>query len=180
MPGEVSTPKKEIPFIPVPDGMPADLQASTFRYWLNFIKYSPILISLISSKCKYRGRWREHVERSVLTLKLLTYEPTGALVAAPTFSLPEDFGGSRNWDYRYSWVRDSAFTIYAFIRLGYTEEADNFMKFIMCVMEERLKSANKNQETDFDLLPIMYFGLFYGLMCLGIVSMARRILRRLS
>ena len=77
-------------------------------------------------------------------------------MAAPTFSLPEDFGGSRNWDYRYSCVRDSAFTIYAFIRLGYTEEADNFMKFIMRVMEERLECANKKQETDFDLPPIMF------------------------
>src|SRR5579859_4138143 len=134
--------------------MPADLQASTFRYWLNFIKYSPILISLISSKCKYRGRWREHVERSALTLKLLTYEPTGALVAAPTFSLPEDFGGSRNWDYRYSWVRDSAFTIYAFIRLGFTDEADNFMNFIVRVLDARIDQANNKDEKDFDLLLI--------------------------
>jgi GH15 family glucan-1,4-alpha-glucosidase len=146
--------------------MPADLQHNTFRYWLNWL-----------NKCKYRGRWREHVERSALTLKLLTYEPTGALVAAATFSLPEDFGGSRNWDYRYSWVRDSAFTIYAFIRLGFTEEADNFMKFIMKVMDERLECANRKQDTGFDLLPIMLKSIFIHLMFVGTVFMGRPIWR---
>jgi GH15 family glucan-1,4-alpha-glucosidase len=82
------------------------------------------------SQCTYRGRWREIVSRSALALKLLTYEPTGAIVAAPTCSLPEGIGGERNWDYRYTWVRDSAFTVYAFLRLGFTEEARSFFRFI--------------------------------------------------
>ncbi|KAI8142928.1 glycoside hydrolase family 15 protein [Fennellomyces sp. T-0311] len=91
----------------------------TVRYWQKWI-----------DQMSYRGRWRENVMRSAMTLKLLTYEPTGAVVAAPTFGIPEAIGGARNWDYRYLWVRDSAFTIYAFLRLGFTEEAAQFMKFV--------------------------------------------------
>ncbi|KAI9472872.1 Six-hairpin glycosidase-like protein [Zychaea mexicana] len=95
------------------------LLRQTARYWQTWVNQST-----------YRGRWRESVMRSALTLKLLTYEPTGAVVAAPTFSLPEAIGGSRNWDYRFVWIRDSSFTIYAFLRLGLTEEAQRYMQYI--------------------------------------------------
>ncbi|MFF9202645.1 glycoside hydrolase family 15 protein [Streptomyces sp. NPDC014986] len=92
---------------------------ATVAYWRRWL-----------SSSRYRGRWREMVHRSALTLKLLTYAPTGAIVAAPTTSLPEEFGGERNWDYRYVWVRDAAFCVYALLRLGFTEEAEAFMGFV--------------------------------------------------
>ncbi len=83
-----------------------------------------------SRKCTYDGFWKEPVLRSVLALKLLTSARYGSTIAAATFGLPEKMGGERNWDYRYTWIRDSAFTMYAFLRLGYREEAEGFMDWI--------------------------------------------------
>src|SRR5215470_12438243 len=92
---------------------------TTIRFWQKWI-----------SGCAYRGRWREQVERSPLALKLLTFEPTGAIIAAATTSLPEVIGGGSNWDYRFTWIRDAAFTVYAFLRIGFREEAAAFMNWI--------------------------------------------------
>ncbi len=97
-----------------------ELLAATVAFWRNWLSAS-----------RYRGRWREIVHRSALTLKLLTYAPTGAIVAAPTTSLPEQIGGERNWDYRYVWVRDAAFCVYALLRLGFTSEARAFIEFVL-------------------------------------------------
>jgi GH15 family glucan-1,4-alpha-glucosidase len=96
-----------------------ELLTQTLGFWRRWL-----------SKCRYHGRWREMVNRSVLVLKMLTFAPTGAIVAAPTCSLPEEIGGTRNWDYRYAWVRDAAFTLYAFLRLGMTSEAEQFMGWL--------------------------------------------------
>jgi GH15 family glucan-1,4-alpha-glucosidase len=107
----------------VPRGCPhaeAEQQlTATVAFWRRWLSAS-----------RYRGRWREMVHRSALTLKLLTYAPTGAIVAAATTSLPEQVGGERNWDYRYVWMRDAAFCVYALLRLGFTGEAEAFMNFL--------------------------------------------------
>ena len=86
-----------------------------------------------SSACKYTGRWREQVLRSALVLKLLEYSPTGAIVAAPTTSLPEEIRGTRNWDYRFSWIRDSSFVLWAFHNLGFSAEAKSYLKWLTSI-----------------------------------------------
>ncbi len=113
-----------------------ELFGSTCDYWRAWL-----------ARSHYRGRWREMVNRSALTLKLLTFAPTGAIVAAPTTSLPEELEGKRNWDYRFTWIRDASFTLYGLLRLGFTEEADAFMKWL----EHRCEELNPDGS-----LQIMY------------------------
>lgn len=104
---------------PCSDQEGSRLFEETVGYWRGWL-----------AKCTYMGRWREMVYRSALTLKMLTFDATGAMVAAPTCSLPEGMGGVRNWDYRYTWIRDAAFTLYGLLRIGFTQEAARFMQWI--------------------------------------------------
>ena len=101
------------------EGQGRALFRSTIEYWRGWL-----------ARCTYTGRWREMVHRSALVLKLLTFEPTGAIVAAPTSSLPEGVGGERNWDYRFTWIRDGAFTLYGLLRIGFSDEAACFMRWL--------------------------------------------------
>jgi GH15 family glucan-1,4-alpha-glucosidase len=105
--------------------------AETTGYWRRWL-----------SRSTYKGRWREMVNRSALLLKLLSSHEHGSLIAAPTFGLPELPGGVRNWDYRYSWLRDSAFTLYAFLRLGFTEESLDFRRWMKDRIVEGLRDID--------------------------------------
>ncbi|MGW1537918.1 glycoside hydrolase family 15 protein [Streptomyces aureus] len=125
---------------PPPLGVPGieeDL-AATVEFWQNWVRNS-----------RYRGRWPDMVHRSAITLKLLTYAPTGAPVAAATMGLPEQVGGERNWDYRYTWVRDGALSLRALLDLGFTEEATAFTHWLRARLMERL-------DQDGERLQIMY------------------------
>ncbi|MCB0360002.1 MAG: glycoside hydrolase family 15 protein, partial [Bdellovibrionales bacterium] len=112
-------------------GDPLRHRDDTHNYWQRWI-----------ARCNYHGRWSEMVYRSALTLKMLTFEPTGAIIASPTMCLPEEIGGGRNWDYRYTWVRDASFTLYALMRIGYTEEAGAFMNWL----EQRCQEVDTNSD----------------------------------
>ena len=117
----------------VPDepsaGREPDYESEAFKQTVNFWRGWV-------DRSTYRGRWRETVNRSALTLKLLTSRRHGSIVASATFGLPEHIGGVRNWDYRYTWIRDSSFALYALMRLGYTGEAEAFMRWGMARVDE--------------------------------------------
>lgn len=100
----------------IPDSEDAPVLRATVGFWRDWL-----------ARSTYTGRWREAVERSAMVLKMLQYAPSGALVAAPTAALPEQLGGVRNWDYRFTWIRDSSFSVYALLALGYVKEAAAFM-----------------------------------------------------
>jgi pentatricopeptide repeat protein len=113
---------------------PAELDRmadDTAEYWKDWLRRST-----------YTGRWREMVSRSAMTLKLLTYEPTGAPVAAATFGLPEQTGGERNWDYRFTWVRDGSLSMHALANLGYLEEAARFGVWLRDRVAEHVGEAS--------------------------------------
>jgi GH15 family glucan-1,4-alpha-glucosidase len=97
----------------------------TVAFWRNWL-----------GRSTYGGRWREELNRSAITLKLMTYAPTGALVAAPTAALPEQIGGERNWDYRYTWIRDASFSVYSLLAMGFTDEAAAFGRWLRDRIDE--------------------------------------------
>jgi GH15 family glucan-1,4-alpha-glucosidase len=135
LPGETATfLLEQVPETYVPRTYAEDETREAFEqtvaYWRQWLAQS-----------RYQGRWREMVNRSALTLKLLVYQPTGAIVAAPTTSLPEWIGGPRNWDYRYTWIRDASFSLYALLRIGFTEEAAGFMSWLTDRFKERTSHA---------------------------------------
>ena len=99
----------------------------TVRFWRSWLAQST-----------YTGRWRETLQRSAITLKLMTYAPSGGIVAAPTAALPEQIGGERNWDYRYTWVRDASFSVYALLGMGFTEEAAALGRWLRDRVQERI------------------------------------------
>jgi len=107
---------------------------NTIRYWQNWI-----------SQSNYSGHWQEVVRRSALTLKMLISNQFGSIVAAPTFSLPETIGQGRNWDYRYTWIRDAAFSMHAFLQLGFLEEAQRFLEWV------KQQSAQKELQLMFSI-----------------------------
>ena len=118
-----------------------ELTDDTARFWRDWVH-----------KSTYRGRWREIVARSAMTLKLMTYAPTGALVAAPTTGLPELTGGERNWDYRYTWIRDASFSVYALLGLGYVSEAAAFGQWV----RDRLVEHGGGRSNGATPMKIMY------------------------
>lgn len=119
-----------------------DLEQETVDFWRSWITEGNFTFS------------REHLVRSAITLKLMQFYPTGGIIAAPTTSLPEEIGGERNWDYRYVWVRDATFTLYAFYVLGFVKEAEKFFGFIERIAEDA-KTCDDSGTCDLDL-SIMY------------------------
>jgi GH15 family glucan-1,4-alpha-glucosidase len=130
---------RRIAFETDPAGEPRELDeiegstklAETVAFWRGWL-----------ARGTYRGRWREAVERSAMVLKLLQYAPSGGLVAAPTAALPEQLGGVRNWDYRFTWIRDSSFSVFSLLALGYTEEAIAFTRWVSDRVVEQAGDAS--------------------------------------